>query len=118
VVKHVQKVFIQPQASACAKEGQPLDLEGGTLRLAFRPKYDFHRNVVQSNKSWFEQGIFDIMGEKLKIVTVTVDEPPVVETAAHSAPAEPVQHPLLNELKTKFDGTPVEHDSDPWEGES
>ena len=118
VLKHVQKVLGQPQASACGKQGEPLDLVDGTLRVAFTPRWDFHRNVVQSNKSWFEQGIFDIMGERLKIVTVTVDEPPVVETAAHSAPAEPIQHPLQNDVLTMFDGTAVEHDSDPWEGES
>ena len=112
VVKHVQKVLKQPQASACAKQGEPLDLVGSTLRLAFTAKWDFHRNVVQSNASWFEQGIFEILGVKLKIVTVTVDEPPTVEAPV---PAEPTQHPLHNEVMTMFDGTAVEHDSDPWE---
>lgn len=116
VLKHVQKVLKQPQASACAREGRPLDLEGNTLRVAFLPKYDFHRNVVQANTSWFEQGIRDIIGIRLKVVTVVADESPQREVS--QAPAEPVQHPLQNEVLTMFDGTPVEHDSYPWEDES
>lgn len=115
VLRHLQKVLKQPQASACAKESKPLDINGHVLRLGFAPKWDFHRNVVESNAAWFERALLEVMGAKLKVTTVLLDDAPEPEMAAAAAPSEPVQHPLTNDILTMFDGTIVEDDNDPWE---
>jgi hypothetical protein len=117
VLRHVQKVLKQPQASACAREGQPLDIVGNALRVAFGPRWEFHRNVVESNSRWFEQGILDIMGARLKVTTVASEDPGAVAEPAEKSPeAESVQHPLMNDVLTMFDGTLIEDGgNNPWE---
>lgn len=115
VLRHIQKVLKQPQASACAKESRPISVEGRVLTLGFAPKWDFHRNVVQTNASWFEQGISDIMGVELKVNTVLVDDVQSTEAESSAPPAEPIQHPLTNDILTMFDGTIAGDDGDPWE---
>ncbi|MCX6345817.1 MAG: DNA polymerase III subunit gamma/tau [Armatimonadetes bacterium] len=114
ILKYVQKVLKQPQASACARESRPLEIEGNVLKLGFAAKWDFHRNIVEANASWFEQGLADIMGARLKVTTVLLDDAPEV-LQEEAAASEPIQHPLQNDILTMFDATIVDSDTDPWE---
>lgn len=116
VLKHVQKILKQPQASACAREAQPIKIEGNVLSLGFVPKWDFHRNVVETNAAWFERALLEVMGAKLKVITVLVDAGDDTYSEDQAPAPEPVQHPLHDQVMTMFDGQIVESDSDPWEG--
>ncbi|MCE5315619.1 MAG: DNA polymerase III subunit gamma/tau [Armatimonadota bacterium] len=120
VLRHIQKILKQPNISALAQQGHPIQLDGHVLTLGFTHKWDFHRERVDKGSEWVERGLWDILGAKLKVKTCVVEDAgddyggssAGSEPSAHS---EPVQHPLINDVLTIFDGTVVEDDKDPWE---
>lgn len=120
VLKHIQKILKQPNISALAQQGHPVALEGHVLTLGFTKKWEFHRERVDKGSEWVERGLWDILGAKLKVRTVSIEDEPDnhggygADTHADE-PSEPTQHPLINDVLTIFDGTPVEIDNDPWE---
>lgn len=114
VLKHVGKILKQPQASACAREAQPLEISGHVLKLGFVPKWDFHRNVVETNAAWFERALLEVMGAKLKVTTVLMEGGSDDREEDRTPAPEPVQHPLHDKILTTFEGEIVESDDDPW----
>lgn len=120
VLKHIQKILKQPNISALAQQGHPVDLEGHVLTLGFTKKWEFHRERVEKGSEWVERGLWDVTGAKLKVRTMTVEDEPDghggYDNEDHAQEhSEPTQHPLMNDVLTIFDGTPVEIDKDPWE---
>jgi DNA polymerase-3 subunit gamma/tau len=120
VLKHIQKILKQPNISALAQQGHPVSLEGHVLTLGFTRKWEFHRERVEKGSEWVERGLWDVMGAKLKVRTTTVESEPESHSGYDSdgharEHGEPTQHPLINDVLTIFDGTPVEIDKDPWE---
>lgn len=118
VLRHVEKIVKQPQIAALARGGQPVQLTDSTLMLGFTSKYQFHRSQVESGVKWLEQGILDVLGARLKVSTLVVDQPAEQAPEPVQQPQEQVAHPLLNDVLTTLGGTVVEDtDSDPWEEE-
>ncbi|MEN6356715.1 MAG: DNA polymerase III subunit gamma/tau [Armatimonadota bacterium] len=119
VLKHIQKILKQPNISALAHQGHPVELTGHVLTLGFTKKWDFHREGVDRGSEWVERGLWDVMGAKLKVRTTIVESEPDSHSGYNSDAShehsEPTQHPLINDVLTIFDGTPVEIDNDPWE---
>ena len=120
VLQHVQKVLKQPNVAALARAAQPCDLSGSLLALGFTSKYKpEYLSKVQERAKWIEQGLLDILGAKLKVTTIVVDEPEQEQSEPVKQSADQVAHPLLNDVLTTFGGTVVEeNDSDPWEEKS
>lgn len=116
VLRHVEKILKQPNVAALARGGQPVQLSGSTLLLGFTQKWDFHRQRVESGTKWLEQGILDILGARIKVGTLVVDEPAQEAAEPVKQSEEQVAHPLLNDMLTTMGGTVVEDDTgDPWE---
>ncbi len=119
VLRHVEKILKQPNVAALARGGQPVQLSGSTLVLGFTKKYDFHRQRVETGAKWLEQGALDVLGARLKVSTLVVDEPAEEVSEPVKEPEEQVAHPLLNDVLTTLGGTVLEDsDSDPWEEDS
>ncbi|MCE5197485.1 MAG: DNA polymerase III subunit gamma/tau [Armatimonadota bacterium] len=123
VLKHIQKILKQPNISACAQQGQPISLSGTVVTLGFTKKWDFHRTRVEQGTEWVERGIWDVLGAKLKVRTTLVEEQAApmgrgLGDGGSAEPNEPIQHPLMNDVLTMFDGEVVDHDIDPWEGQT
>lgn len=119
VLRHVEKILKQPNVAALARAGQPVQLSESVLTLGFTRKWDFHRQKVESGTKWLEKGVLDILGARLKVGTLAVDEPAQEAPEPVQQSEEQVAHPLLNEVLTTLGGTVVEDsDSDPWEEQS
>jgi DNA polymerase III gamma/tau subunit len=117
VLRHVGKVLKQPNVAALAREGRPIALDGSLLTVGFSPKWSFHMQKVASGAEWIQKAYMDLLGVKLKVTTMLLDEPdpePVAPPTPQST--EPVAHPLIDDVLTTFGGTVVnDEDSDPWE---
>ncbi|MHB9035629.1 MAG: DNA polymerase III subunit gamma/tau [Armatimonadota bacterium] len=120
VLRHMEKILKRSSVAALARQGQPIQLDGHVLTLGFTKKWDFHRQGVDKGAEWVERGLWDVTGAKLKVRTMLIEGE--VEQSGGSArgsdapaPSEPVQHPLMNDVLTIFDGTVVEDGNDPWE---
>jgi len=119
VLRHVEKILRQPNVAALARAGQPVAVADNSLTLGFTQKWRFHRDKIDTNTQWIEQGLMDVLGTRLKIRTILVDEPEPEQQQPMQQSVEQVAHPLLNDVLTTFGGTVVdENDSDPWEEQS
>jgi hypothetical protein len=118
VLRHVEKIIKQPNVAALARGGQPVQFSDSTLMLGFTKKYEFHRTQVENGVRFLEQGMLEVMGARVKVATLVVDEAVEETPAPVDQPQEQVAHPLLNDVLTTLGGTVVEDtDSDPWEDE-
>jgi hypothetical protein len=119
ILRHLQKVLKQTSASALAREGQPMDLSDTVLTLGFSKRHGFHMSGTQQNGPKISQAIQEVMGVRLRIVVQVVDDAGGDagrnDASGNAQESEPVQHPLLNDVMTMFDGTIVQDDQDPWE---
>ena len=119
VLRHVEKILKQPSVAALARAGQPVQLSDSALILGFTSKWKFHRDKVDSGSKWLEQGVLDILGARVKVSTLIVEEPAQEAPEPVKQSEEQVAHPLLNDVLTTLGGTVVEDsDSDPWEEQS
>lgn len=119
VLRHVEKVLRQPNIAALARAGQPVKVSDGIITLGFAQKWRFHKDKVGSGSQWIEQGLMDVLGAKLKLTTMLVDEPEPEQLEVVQQSADQVAHPLLNDVLTTFGGTVVEeNDFDPWKEQS
>jgi DNA polymerase-3 subunit gamma/tau len=119
VLRHVAKVLKQPNVEAYARAGQPVKLSDSILTLGYTQKWNFHMQRVSNGAQWIERGLLDILGAKLKVTTMLVDEPPAEASAPPPPSADQVAHPLLDDVLATFGGTVVsEDDTDPWEEQS
>ncbi len=117
ILLHMQKVLRQVSAAALAREGQPMELADSVLVIGFDKKHSFHQNATQQNADKISQAIQETLGVKLRVNAVTVESVSGADSAPDNAAAEskPVQHPLLNDALTTFDGQVSDDDHDPWE---
>lgn len=119
ILRHLQKVLKQTSVAALAREGVPTSLSGSVLVVGFSKRHGFHQKGTQTNADKLSTAIQDILGVSLKVNTVVTDSLPDAggNGGDHTAAApetEPVQHPLMGDVVTLFDGTLVEDDNDPW----
>ena len=118
ILRHVQKVLRHPDVYAVAREGQPLDVTDNVLKLGYLKKWNFHRERLEKDASILEKGLLDILGAKVRITTVTIEDSAVSAAEDNSEAesySEPVQHPLMNDVLMTFNGTIMDDDKDPWE---
>ncbi|MCL5103363.1 MAG: DNA polymerase III subunit gamma/tau [Armatimonadetes bacterium] len=119
IIMHLQKVLRQTSVAALAREGRPVDISGAVLTVGFSKKHGFHQKGVEQNLDKVSQAIEAVMNVRLKVITSTLDGElpgaPQPERALEKAESEPVQHPLMNDVLTMFDGTIVQDDNNPWE---
>ena len=116
VLRHVQKVLKKPNVSAVAREARPTAVDDSVLTLSFSKKWGFHRQTLDRDPQWLERGLWDVLGTKLKVTTILDENSPEPVSERKSAPvAEPVQHPLMDDVLTMFDGQIVDDDKNPWE---
>lgn len=118
ILLHLQKIHRQVSAAACAREGQPTALEDSVLTVSFSRKHAFHQSATQQNADRISKAIEETLGARLRINAV-VDDSAVPDAAAQDSAAardsQPVQHPLLGEALTTFNGQLSQHDDyDPW----
>lgn len=119
VLRHVEKVLRQPNVAALARAGRPVKLSDSVLTLGFTGKWNFHMQKVISGAQWIEKGLLDVLGAKLKVTTLVVDEPVAEAPAPAPQAADQVAHPLLDDVLATFGGTVVKEDeTDPWEEQS
>ena len=119
LLRHVQKVLKQPNVAALAREGRPVALEGSLLTIGFSPKWNFHMQKLGSGIEWLQKAMMDILGVKLRVMTVLLDEPEEAAPApAKQTSPEQVAHPLMDDVLATFGGTVVNDDTDPWEEQS
>lgn len=117
IIRHLHRVMRETSLAALAREGRPVDLVDNLLTVGFGSRHAFHQKGVQQHVGKLAQAVKDVTGAPLKVVTVVRQDSaarePVVEAAP---PAEPVQHPLLNDVLTTFGGSVVEEDDEqyPW----
>lgn len=116
ILMHMQKVMKQASVAAQAREGTPLSISDSVLTIGFSSRHGFHQNGTEQNANVISKAMFELLGVKLKVVTETLeDSQPDTVVGEPEDNSEPVQHPLLNDVMTMFDGTIVEDDKDPWE---
>jgi len=119
VLRHVAKVLKKPNVEAFARAGTPVALSGSVLTVGFASKWNFHRQKLASDAQWIEKGLLDILGARLKVTTLVVDEPASETPAPSPQAADQVAHPLLDDVLATFGGTVVKEDeTDPWEEQS
>ncbi len=118
ILRHLQKVLRQTSAAALAREGHPVDLSDSVLTLAFSKRHGFHMSGTQQNGPKISQAIQDVMGVRLRVVALADDDAAGDagnnNASENARESEPVQHPLLNDVMTMFDGAVVQDDQDPW----
>lgn len=117
ILTHLQKVLRQVSVAAIAREGTPVNIVDNVLTVGFAPKWKFHPGRLAKDADKLTQAISDIMGVKLRIETVTLEDSgeDSEEDYGEEPAGEFVQHPLLNDVLATFGGTVVEDDKDPWE---
>lgn len=117
IIRHLHRVMRETSLAALAREGRPVDLADNLLTVAFGSRHAFHQKGVQQHAGKLAQAVKDVTGAPLKVVTVVRQESAALEPAEETqATAEPVQHPLLNDVLTTFGGAVVEEDDEqyPW----
>lgn len=115
ILKHLAKPLGKPNVAAVAREGSPVRLEDSVLTIGYTHKWDFHMRRLNPDRAFVEQAILEVLGARLKVSTMLVDEPEAQSPSPELK--EPATQPLLDSLLIDtFDGTMVEDNGkDPWE---
>ena len=115
ILKHLAKPLGKPNVAAVAREGSPVRLEDSVLTIGYTHKWDFHMRRLNPDRAFVEQAILEVLGARLKVSTMLVDEPEAQTPQPEQK--EPATQPLLDSLLIDtFDGTMVEDNGkDPWE---
>ncbi|NLN79389.1 MAG: DNA polymerase III subunit gamma/tau [Armatimonadetes bacterium] len=115
IMKHLAKPLGKPNVAAVAREGSPVRLEDSVLTIGYTHKWDFHMRRLNPDRAFVEQAILEVLGARLKVSTMLVDEPEAQTPQPEQK--EPATQPLLDSLLIDtFDGTMVEDNGkDPWE---
>ena len=119
------KVLMQLQSmkngsvAAAIRSARLVSLSENVLTLGFGGNVSgFHLQRVITDGPKISAALEAVLNVRLRIAAIKLEDEAGADAGQKqpAKPAEPVQHPLTNDVLTMFSGKLVDDDNDPWEG--